>query len=414
MVEGGAPSAAVPLFEHAIDVADADPDVLALARLGMGQARLLLGDTTDGMTLFDEVMVSVTADEVSPIVAGLAYCAVIDACSQSFDVRRAGEWTAALTRWCEGQPDLVPYRGQCLVHRATLLRLRGEWPDALEEVERARARLSEPPGQPAVGEALYELGEQLRVRGDLTGAEHAFHQARDAGRSPQPGLALVRLAQGRMQAAEAAIRREVDAAAGPVARCRLLGAFVEIQLACGDTNAARAAADELAAVATDRGVPFLEAVAAYASGAVRQRDGDALAALRDLERARDLWRRLDLPYDGARTRASMGQALLALGDKDAADVEMDAARKCFRELGAEHDLEALDATSAPAALPDGLTSREAEVIALVATGRTNRAIAAELVISEKTVARHVSNIFAKLGISSRAAATAYVYEHHLV
>jgi ATP/maltotriose-dependent transcriptional regulator MalT len=416
LMEGGDVATALPLFEQAIALADADQNLLVLARMALGQSLMVLGETARGAALLDEIMVAITADEISPIVAGLAYCAVIDACATAFDLRRAREWTAELSRWSEGQPDLVPFRGQCLVHRAELMRLRGAWPDALHEAERARERLSDPPGQFAVGAAFYELGELYRLRGDVAAAENAYREAGRAGRSPQPGLALLRLAQGQVDAAEAAIRLAVDGAIDPAARARCLAAFVEIALAFGDVEAARSAATELAQLAADRGAPFLRAVAGDATGAVRLMEGDAAGALGDLRGAREVWRELDAPYEAARTRVLLAAAARDLGDQDTAETELDAARASFQQLGAAPDLARLEGLMAKevAGLQGGLTGREVQVLSLVATGMTNRAIATQLVISEKTVARHVSNIFAKLGVSSRSAATAFAYEHGLV
>ena len=417
VLEDGETAAALAVFEEVVAIANAfgDVDLLTLGRLGLGQTLIAMGDAAGGAALHDELMVAVTSGEVTPIAAGLAYCSVIAACYEIHDVRRAREWTAALSRWCDGQPDLVAYRGQCLVHRAELSRLRGAWPDAMQEAEQARARLSDPPDNPAVGEAFYELGELHRLQGEFARAEAAYREAGRA-RSPQPGLALLRLAQGQVDAAEAAIRLELTGAKDYVTRSRLLAAAVDILLAAGDVAAARGVADELAEVARAGAVSFLDAESARATGAVLLQDGDAPGALDHLRHALASWRELEAPYEIARTRILTGLACRELGDEESAQLEWEAAREAFRELGAAPDLARAERlTDTPTAtLVAGLTGREVQVLALIATGSTNRGIATQLVISEKTVARHVSNIFVKLGVSSRSAATAYAYEHGLV
>ena len=392
-----------------------DVDLVTLARNIQGRALIGQGNTADGMTLLDEVMVAVMADEVSEIVAGSVYCSVIEACQEVFDLRRAQEWTAALTHWCDSQPDLVPFSGDCLVHRAEILQLHGAWPDAAGAARRACERLL-PRAQPAVGRAFYQEAELHRLCGEFAQAEEGYRQASRWGREPQPGLARLRLTQGRVDAAEAAIRRVVDGTDDRVARSRLLPAHVEIMFAAGDVLAARAAADELSEMAADLDAPLLRALATHAQGAVLLLEGDAQAAHGTLRDAWTAWQKLEVPYEAGRVRVLIGLACRQLGDQDTAEMELDAAGWVFQELGAAPDLARAHALSRKwAAKPaGGLTARELEVLRLVATGKTNRSIAADLFLSEKTVARHVSNIFSKLGLSSRAAATAYAYEHHLV
>ena len=409
------PATAHATFGQAVEIGArfGDLDLVALARNGQGCALIRLGQVAAGVRLLDEAMVAVTAGEVSPFVAGGVYCAAIEACQEIFDLRRAREWATALTRWCQSQPDLVPYRGQCLAYRAEIMRLHGDWPDAMEEAQRARDWLS---GHPAVGMVFYQLGELYRLRGEFAEAEEAYRQANQWGHSPQPGLAELRLAEGNVAAAAAAIRRVIDEAQDRAARSRVLAAYVEIGLAIDDVGAARAAADELSQIAADLDAPLLRAVAARAIGAVLLAEGDTRAACEVLRRAWTGWRELEAPYEAARVRVLVGLACRALGDEDTAEMEFDAARLVFEQLGAAPDLARVDSLVRRAAAGEshGLTLRELQVLRLVSAGRTNKAIAAELVLSERTVDRHVSNIFTKLGVSSRAAATAYAYEHRLL
>lgn len=406
------------LFQQVVAVAGRcdDADLAVMGVLGLGQALVAQGDAAHGVAALDEAMVVVTSGDVSPIMAGITYCAVINACRDVFDLRRAQEWTAALSRWCRAQRDLHPFRGQCLVHRAEILQLRGEWSEAMEEVERACAHLSSAPGDPVMGMARYQQAELLRLRGRLAGAERAYRQASERGRSPQPGLALLRLAQGRVDDAAFAIRREVEDAAGDrVRRSRLLAAEVEILLAAEDATAAGAAVAELEELAAGYDSVYLDAAAAQARGAVLLAAGEAAAACAALGRSWRAWQELDAPYDAARVRLLMAQACRQVGDDDTAELEADAARRVFEQLGAAPALSrALELSRRTATASSGvLTPREVEVLRLVATGATNREVADTLVISEKTVARHLSNMFVKLGVASRAAATAWAYEHRL-
>jgi DNA-binding CsgD family transcriptional regulator len=395
-----------------------DADLLALAVMSEGRVLLEQGRVEEGLARLDEAMVSVTADELSPHVTGLIYCSLIAGCHEVYDLRRAHEWTAALVSWCEEQPGLYVYTGECLVHRAEVLQHQGAWRDAREEAERARRRFAARPGSSrrASAQAAYRQGELHRLLGEPAAAEAAFREANELGWEPQPGLSLLRLAQGDVAAAAAAIRRAVVETAEPLKRAGLLPAYVEIMLAEGQLEEARRACRELEECAAPVGSDMLSAVVAQARGAVALADGDASAALTESRRADRIWQELAAPYESARTRVLVGLACRQLGDEDAGERELEAARRVFHELGAAPDLARTEQLSRRTASrpTGGLTARELEVVRLVATGRTNKAIADELVISEKTVARHVSNIFTKLRISSRSALTAHAYEHGLV
>jgi DNA-binding NarL/FixJ family response regulator len=401
-------------FAEAGEIAEhlADPGAAMFARMCSGYALILEERVAEGMALLDEVMVSVTADEVAPMLAGIAYCQVISLCQAVFDLRRARAWTEALTRWCDSQPDIVPFRGNCLVHRCEILQLQGAWTEAHDSAREACEWLAGPPSWDALGSAHYQLAEIQRLRGELTQAEASYRRASLAGRDPEPGMSLLRVAQGRIDLALRAIRRALDETEDPIARSRLLPAGVEIMLEARDLDRARAAADELDGIAAQHGVPFLSALSAQASGAVLLAKGDARAALSRLRAAHRSWRELDAPHQTARLRLLIALACRELGDAASAELEFEAARGTFEQLGAVPDLDRL-ARLAGGFRPGDLSPRESEVLTLVAAGKTNRAIATELFISEKTVARHVSNILTKLGLSSRAEATAYAFKHGL-
>jgi ATP/maltotriose-dependent transcriptional regulator MalT len=393
-----------------------DKDVLAFGLLCHGEAMIAKGHPLDGMRLFDEAMVSVTTGEVSPITSGIVYCGVIESCVGAFDLRRAAEWTDALADWCAAQPDLVPFRGQCLVHRSQVLQARGRWSDAMAEALRARERLSEA-AHPALGLACYQQAELHRLRGEFAEAERAYREAGEHGYEPAPGLARLRLAEGDARAARTAIDRMLTERSDAMGRAMLLGAAVEILLAADDLAGARSAVDELTDIARVADVPLLRATAAAAAGTVALAAGDSQTALRTLRDACALWHELALPYEVALTRVEIARACRLLGDEDAAAIEVDLARSTFNGLGAQPDIVRVDDLGTHTRIArsaDPLTEREHEVLRLVAAGKTNREIASELVISEHTVARHLQNMFTKLGVSSRTAAASYAYERGLV
>jgi DNA-binding CsgD family transcriptional regulator/tetratricopeptide (TPR) repeat protein len=393
-----------------------DADLLALAVHSQGHLLVYAGRVKEGLPLLDESMVAVSTGELSPIVSGIVYCGVIIGCRAAFDLRRAQEWTAALAAWCREQPDMVAFTGRCLVHRTEILGLQGAWMEAVGEARRAVDRCLKAQNRRAAGQAAYLEGDLHRLQGHFAAAEEAYREASSHGREPQPGLALLRLAQGNGAAASAAIRRALAETRERPGRAALLPAVVEIGLRADDVDAARSACLELETIAADYEAAMLDAAVHYAKGAVDLAEGDPASALVLLRRASQAWQELDAPYEEARARVLIAQACLALGDDEAATMEREAARDAFAQLGAAPDLASIDAQARRAGSrePHGLTARELEVLRRVAAGQTNKSIAAELVLSERTVERHVSNIFAKLCVSSRAAATAFAYEHEIL
>ena len=412
----GQPDAAHATAGRAFDIGESfrDADLTAAARHAQGRALIQRGDVAAGLKRLDETMLAVVAGELLPIMTGRMYCSVIDTCRQVYALERAREWTAAFSSVCEEQPDMVAFTGVCLAHRAEILQLQGAWSEALAEAcracERAKGAERKPPGA-----ALYQQAEIHRLCGEFAKAEDAYRAASEVGFEPQPGLALLRLAQGRTDAACAAIRRLTTATSDRVRRAGLLPAHLEIMLASGDLEEARRARDHLRELAHAFDTDVLRAVVAQADGAIAIAEGHAHAALEPLRCAFGLWDRLDAPYETARVRVLIGHACRALGDDEAAALELEAAKSVFERLGARPALARLDAPNTPVRPVSRplLTARELHVLRLISTGRTNKEIAEELTLSERTIDRHVTNILTKLDVRSRTAATAYAYDHKL-
>jgi ATP/maltotriose-dependent transcriptional regulator MalT len=337
---------------------------------------------------------------------------MISACEELGDLRRAGEWIDATARWSQHHPAAM-WPGICRVHRASLLQLRGDYPTAEREVRKACAELDGfHMGNVAAG--FNELGEIRRRLGDLEGAEEAFARAESICGSQSAGLALLRLAQRRVDAATTIVTRLLDAQTwNELARGKLLPARVQIAVAAGDLESAANAADELERVAAAYKSPALHAAALSSRGRLQLAQGNSRDACVTLQRAVVEWTQLEVPYEVATAQLLLGQACRHCGDEDGARQSLERAAGIFDRLGAAIDSHQLSGLDAPTSLPAGLTDREAEVLCLVAAGRTNKEIATSLYLSERTVARHLSNIFTKIGVNSRTAAAAFAFEHQL-
>jgi DNA-binding CsgD family transcriptional regulator len=410
----GNPAGGDAAFAHAADVARrfGDRDLASVACSGRGRALIRLGQIGDGVALLDEAMAAVVSGEVTPMLAGDVYCTVLEGCQEIFDLRRSYEWTTSLAQWCSTQPDLVRYRGECLLYRAEVLQFRGRWDEAARDARQACELLA---SRPVAGAAHYRVAELHRVRGELAEADAAYTRANECGRPPQPGLSLLRLAQKRIDAAAAAIRTALTDTQLRAVRVRMLPAAVEILLAAGDVDAARGAAAELAEIADEIGTPFLSAASAHATGAVHLADDDIATSSVLLRQACEIWRDLGMPYEEAQSRRLMAAVCERRGDPEGRRLELAAARKLLQELSVPPSRPPDEPTPRASEQPARpLSERELQVIRLLAAGKTNRAIAEELFISEKTVARHVSNIFDKVGASSRTAAAAWAFQHSLI
>jgi DNA-binding NarL/FixJ family response regulator len=411
----------------------AEPELLSLGLTWLGLCRTSVGDLDGGADCLDEAMASVCAGEVNAFYTGWVACFAIGMCMNAADLRRAGAWAAHAWSWAQTLPEPTPYRGMCRVKQVELLGLRGELELAEQEARLACEEIVDFEPNLA-GEAYYVAGDVLRRRGDLTGATEAFARARSLGQDPQPGLALVRMAEGRLEEASAALRA-ADPLRPPFQRASLHAAQVEVALALGDLDDARAASVALDAVAEQVPTDALLAMAATTRGRVRLAASDATAALEELRPAVRSWRSLELACEVAEARALVSMAMAELGDQEGAAEELAGALAALdrcgavggaarvRELVAAGRLAGVVRSPAPGAgepansgedATNPLTARELEVLDQLGSGATNRQIAAQLVVSEHTVARHVSNIFAKLGVSSRTAAAAYGFEQGLI
>ncbi len=390
-----------------------DGDLLAAGLMAQGRCLLYLGRVPEGVRLLDEAMVGVSTGEVSPIFAGHTYCSLVEACQEISDFGRVAQWTTALTTWCGAQVGLVPFTGQCAVHRAQVMRVRGAFEQAIAELDDAVARYVSAGTPAAAGLARAEKGDLLRIRGEYASSEEAFRQAVGFGHDPQPAQALLSLARGRTDAACAAVHRALGEPLDPIHRSQLLSGAIDVLLAGNDLAAARPLVAELDAVGDAFDSSSLRAMAGYAVGALALAEGRPEDALEPLRAALHRWRELGCPYETARTQVLVGRALRGLGDEQSAVTELAAAAEALAALGATPDAHEADRLLAPGNLPGGLTAREAEVLRLVASGMSNPEIAAALFLSDKTVARHLSNIFTKLDVPSRTAAAAYAFDQGL-
>ena len=387
----------------------ADRNLVAAGIVAEGRVLIKLGRAQEGLALLDEGMLEASAEDMSPAWAGNIYCHLMAACYELGDIRRAAAWTQSTADWCDRMAPAVLFKGICRVHRAQVMQILGAWTQAQDEAERVCRDIAHI-HVGTVAEGHYQIGEIRRLRGDLDGAENAYRHGHQLGRDPEPGLALLRLAQGRTEAAATLIRSALAGVTDPLARARLLAAQVEIAVAAGDPATASVAADELDAVASAYRSSGLQAAAKRSRGSVLLATGHTEEALSILRSACSGWTELEAPYDCAKVRVLMARAYRQLGDIESADRELDAARSAFEALGAELDAKEA-AGERRASLPNGLTEREAEVLALVAAGRTNRQIAENLFLSQKTVARHLSNIFTKLGVTTRTGAARFAFDH---
>ncbi len=417
-LSGGQAGQAQSLFEEAVAIGEKfeDVDVMVLARLGLGQTLVRQGEVARGVKLLDETMVSLETEEVYPVVVGIVYCAVIETCRKIWDLGRAKEWTEALTRWCDINPEIVPFRGQCLVRRAEILQFHGEWDHALEGTAKACDLLTRPPGEPAAGEAYYRKAELHRLLGDFEAAEVCYQEAAKLSRNPQPGLAMLRMTQGKLGAAVTSIRNTLKETTDQIRLAELLPWAINIMVEGNHMEEATEAVQQLNEIAQDFDSPYLQAMAAHCKGGVFFAKGNYQFALEQLQKALKMWNWLHFPYESALTRELKGLVYREMNDIDNSEAELLAAQWNFEQLRAVPDFERVSRLLAKEKKYEihGLTLREVQVLKMLAAGKSNKLMANALFISERTVDRHVSNIYQKLRVSSRVEAASFALKENLL
>ncbi|NIK57357.1 helix-turn-helix transcriptional regulator [Kribbella shirazensis] len=390
-------------------------DVVPWALSMWGQTLIDAGRLQDGLDRLEEAMAALFEDGLSARVTPWIYCAAVRGCCLARDFTRARAWNRSMARWLDSLDSLGgAYLGNCRIYRSRLLCLTGAWPDALDEIAAVCDDLDGYAGW-VCGHAFYQLGEVRRLRGEWDAAEEAYLRAAQHGCPTQPGLSLLRLAQGDVDAASAGVRRALTEVTTTPDRLDVLKAAVTIHLEEGNLEAARDAVAEFENITAEVTTPVIQAEAYAVRGALALSEGDAGSALPLLRRAVGAWQAQDAPHEVAQLNVLIGQACHALGDHDGAQLEFSAARETFERLGARPDLAQLDRIAATTGTgTHGLTHREIEVLCAIAQGKSNRAIANELHLSERTVHRHVANIFIKLGVDSRTAAVAHAIKERIV
>jgi len=343
MAEGDLPKA-IDLFDETIEVGKrvGDRDLQILALSGKARTLIMKGDVEQGLALHDEASAAAVCGELKPFSTGMVYCMTISSCHDVGDIRRAAEWTEAANRWCD-EADVSGFPGTCRLHRAEIMRLRGDWPAAEQQAVAACEELRDFDRHITAG-GYYEIGEIRRRRGDFAGAEEAYGTANEWGKIPQPGIALLRLAEGKVDSALAGASQALGEVEEPILRLRALPALVEIAIAAGDQRIARSAADELEGIVDSykiggRRTPAFDATVHLARGRIELAEKDFDGAARSFRRAREEWQRVGAPYETAQARMLLGLALRRRGDEQGATVELEGALAAFERLGAKLDSE---------------------------------------------------------------------------